>query len=156
MMADARYLLRLAIFAVAILGFFCVLSPHGFLSAANLSSMAYQLPEFAMLALAIHPTMLTGGIDLSVVSVANLSAIIAALTMRSLPQQYIFVAMILGLLVGAIAGSINGLLVAGGLPAILATLGTMQLFAGIAIVLAYSTGDSGASCHPKATIRGRQ
>jgi simple sugar transport system permease protein len=145
MMADARYLLRLAIFAVAILGFFCVLSPHGFLSAANLSSMAYQLPEFAMLALAIHPTMLTGGIDLSVVSVANLSAIIAALTMRSLPQQYIFVAMILGLLVGAIAGSINGLLVAGGLPAILATLGTMQLFAGIAIVLAYSTGDSGAS-----------
>jgi simple sugar transport system permease protein len=145
MMADARYLLRLAIFAVAILGFFCVLSPHGFLSAANLSSMAYQLPEFAMLALAIHPTMLTGGIDLSVVSVANLSAIIAALTMRSLPQQYIFVAMILGLLVGATAGSINGLLVAGGLPAILATLGTMQLFAGIAIVLAYSTGDSGAS-----------
>ena len=29
--------------------------------------------------------------------------------------------------------------------AILATLGTMQFFAGIAVVLAYSTGDSGAS-----------
>ena len=79
MNTEARYLLRLAAFAVAILVFFCVLSPTGFLSTANLSSMAYQMPEFAMLALAIHPTMLTGGIDLSVVSVANLSAIVAAL-----------------------------------------------------------------------------
>ena len=81
---EVRYLIRLAAFAVVILVLFCTLSPTGFLSTANLSSMAYQLPEFAMLALAIHPTMLTGGIDLSVVSVANLSAIVAALTMRSL------------------------------------------------------------------------
>ena len=98
-----------------------------------------------MLALAIHPTMLTGGIDLSVVSVANLSAIIAALTMRSLPSQFILLAMFIGLLSAVVAGAINGLLVASGLPAILATLGTMQFFAGIAVVLAYSTGDSGAS-----------
>ena len=57
-----------------------------------------------MLALAIHPTMLTGGIDLSVVSVANLSAIVAALTMRSLPPQFILVAMFIGLLIGCAAG----------------------------------------------------
>ena len=82
---EVRYLIRLAAFAVVILVLFCTLSPTGFLSTANLSSMAYQLPEFAMLALAIHPTMLTGGIDLSVVSVANLSAIVAALTMRPTP-----------------------------------------------------------------------
>jgi simple sugar transport system permease protein len=145
MNAEARYLIRLAAFAVVILVLFCTLSPTGFLSTANLSSMAYQLPEFAMLALAIHPTMLTGGIDLSVVSVANLSAIVAALTMRSLPPQFILVAMFIGLLIGCVAGAINGLLVASGLPAILATLGTMQFFAGIAVVLAYSTGDSGAS-----------
>src|SRR5580692_1449415 len=65
MNSEARYLIRLAAFAVVILLLFCTLSPTGFLSTANLSSMAYQLPEFAMLALAIHPTMLTGGIDLS-------------------------------------------------------------------------------------------
>src|SRR6202521_1975296 len=145
MNTEARYLIRLAAFAVVILVLFCTLSPTGFLSTANLSSMAYQLPEFAMLALAIHPTMLTGGIDLSVVSVANLSAIVAALTMRSLPPQFILVAMFIGVLIGCVAGGMNGLLVASGLPAILATLGTMQLFAGIAVVLAYSTGDSGAS-----------
>src|SRR5271168_3812016 len=117
MNTEARYLLRLAAFAVAILVLFCVLSPTGFLSTANLSSMAYQLPEFAMLALAIHPTMLTGGIDLSVVSVANLSAIVAALTMRSLPPQFILAAMFIGLSIGVMAGAVNGLLVAGGLPA---------------------------------------
>jgi simple sugar transport system permease protein len=145
MNAEVRYLIRLAAFAIAIFLLFCILSPTGFLSTANLSSMAYQLPEFAMLALAIHPTMLTGGIDLSVVSVANLSGIVAALTMRSLPPQFILLAMLIGLLIGCVAGVTNGLLVANGLPAILATLGTMQLFAGIAVVLAYSTGDSGAS-----------
>ena len=88
-----------------------------------------------MLALAIHPTMLTGGIDLSVVSVANFSAIVAALTMRSMPPQFILVAMFIGVLIGCLAGAMNGLLVASGLPAILATLGTMQLFAGLAVVL---------------------
>src|SRR5207253_2871219 len=79
---NARYVIRLAIFTALIFLAFCALRPAAFLSAANLSSMAYQLPEFAILALAIHPTMLTGGIDLSVVSVANLSAIIAAFLMR--------------------------------------------------------------------------
>src|ERR1700748_3502158 len=122
MNTEVRYLIRLAAFTIAILILFCTLSPTGFLSTANLSSMAYQMPEFAMLALAIHPTMLTGGIDLSVVSVANLSAIIAALTMRSLPQQFILVAMVIGLLIGCGAGVMNGLLVARGLPSILSTL----------------------------------
>src|ERR1700739_3272937 len=95
-----RYVLRLSIFTVVIFVTFCFLDVRAFLSGANMSSMAYQMPEFAMLALAIHPTMLTGGIDLSVVSVANLSAIVAALTMRSLPPQFILVAMLIGLFVG--------------------------------------------------------
>ncbi len=54
--------------------------------------MAYQFPEFAILALAMHPTMLTGGIDLSVVSVANLCGILAAFTMRGGPPQFMLVA----------------------------------------------------------------
>ncbi|MBV9672836.1 MAG: ABC transporter permease, partial [Verrucomicrobia bacterium] len=83
--------------------------------------MAYQLPEFAILALAIHPSMLTGGIDLSVVSVANLSAIAAAFLMRSVTDEFLWLAIPTAFLVGAIAGSVNGVLVAGfQLPAILA------------------------------------
>ena len=63
---------------------------------------------------------------------------------------FILVAMLIGVLIGCLAGAMNGLLVASGLPAILATLGTMQLFAGLAVVLAYSTGDSGASVTERA------
>ena len=40
--------------------------------------MAVQLPEFGILAFGIMITMLTGGIDLSIVGAANLSAIVAA------------------------------------------------------------------------------
>jgi simple sugar transport system permease protein len=141
---NSRYVIRLAVFTIVIFLVFCLLSPAAFLSAANLSSMAYQLPEFAILALAIHPTMLTGGIDLSVVSVANLSAIIAAFLMRSLTHQFFWFAIPAAFLVGAVAGSVNGLLVAGcRLPAILATLGTLQLFAGIGIILTRGSSVTG-------------
>src|SRR5712671_1558038 len=96
-----RYVLRLLIFTVIIFVTFCFLKPDAFLSGANMSSMAYQLPQFALLALAIHPTMLTGGIDLSVVSVANLAAIIAAFLMRGLPPQIFLLSVPVALLVGS-------------------------------------------------------
>ena len=141
---NSRYVIRLAIFTVLIFLVFCCLSPAAFLSRANLSSMAYQLPEFAILALAIHPSMLTGGIDLSVVSVANLSAIAAAFLMRSVTDEFLWLAIPTAFLVGAIAGSVNGVLVAGfQLPAILATLGTLQLFAGISIIVTKGSSVTG-------------
>ena len=59
-----------------------VLSPERFLGAK--SEMAFQFPEFAILALAMTLAMMTGGIDLSVVGIANLSAVIAALILMNL------------------------------------------------------------------------
>ena len=142
-----RYVLRLAIFTVVIFVTFCFLSflnGGTFLSGANMSSMAYQLPQFALLALAIHPTMLTGGIDLSVVSVANLAAIAAAFTMKAGPPWFIGLAVPVALLLGCVTGAINGLLVAGArLPPILATLGTLQFFAGVAILWTHGSSITG-------------
>jgi len=139
-----RYVLRLSIFTVFIFVTFCFLDAGTFLSGANMSSMAYQLPQFALLALAIHPTMLTGGIDLSVVSVANLAAIAAAFTMKAGPPWFIGLAIPVALLLGAVTGAINGLLVAGArLPPILATLGTLQFFAGISILWAHGSSVTG-------------
>jgi simple sugar transport system permease protein len=144
MSGNARYLIRLAGFTALIFVTFCVLRPQAFLSTDNLSSMAYQFPEFAILALAMHPTMLTGGIDLSVVSVANLCGILAALIMRGAPQQFILVAAAFALLVGVLCGVFNGVLVATcRLPAIVATLGTLQLFAGISIILTRGSSITG-------------
>jgi simple sugar transport system permease protein len=146
MSGNTRYLIRLASFTALIFVTFCVLRPGDFLSVENLSSMAYQFPEFAILALAIHPAMLTGGIDLSIVSVANLCGILAALTMRGTPPQLILVAIGLALLVGALCGIFNGILVAVfRLPAIVATLGTLQLFAGVSIILTKGSSITGIS-----------
>ena len=48
-----------------------------------MQSMATQLPEFGLLSLAVLPTMVSGGIDLSVVATANLASIVAALLLTT-------------------------------------------------------------------------
>lgn len=144
---------RLAVIAVAVFVLMAALSPDRFLSLQNLTSMAFQFPEFAILALAMTLTMLTGGIDLSVVGVANLSAIVAALIMTQLTGSsdgtvVFLVALCAALAVGMAAGLFNGLLVAKlGLPAILATLGSGLIFTGFAIAL---TGGSAVMGLPAA------
>jgi simple sugar transport system permease protein len=144
---------RLAVIAVAVFLAMAVLSPDRFLSWQNLTSMAFQFPEFAILALAMTLTMLTGGIDLSVVGVANLSAIVAALIMTRLTGSsdgtvVFLIALCAALGVGMAAGLFNGLLVAKlGLPAILATLGSGLIFTGLAIAL---TGGSAVMGLPAA------
>lgn len=108
---------------------------QGFLSFANLSSMGFQFPEFGLLALALLPAMVAGGIDLSVVAVANLSAVICAVLLRE-GGVASAVAIPVTLAVGMACGAVNGMLISLlKLPAILATLGTMQLFGGIGIVI---------------------
>ena len=146
---------RLAIIAVIVFALMGVLSPERFLSAQNLTSMAFQFPEFAILALAMTLAMMTGGIDLSVVGIANLSAVIAALILTefadpnlSIQASLLFLGFALGvsLLIGAVAGLLNGTLVAFlGLPPILATLGSGLVFTGLAIALTGGLCSDGVS-----------
>ena len=146
---------RLLLIAVCVFGLMSVMSPDRFLSSQNLTSMAFQFPEFAILALAMTIAMMTGGIDLSVVGVANLSAVLAAiiLTNFSGPEMasaqsvwWLVLAIVAALLIGAIAGLVNGSLIAFfGLPPILATLGSGLVFTGFAIAM---TGGSAVMGFP--------
>ncbi len=144
---------RLAVIAVAVFALMAVLAPDRFLSAQNLTSMAFQFPEFAILALAVMIAMLTGGIDLSVVGIANLSAVIAATVMAGVGVEgdgtlLVAAAFGLALVVGLFAGLFNGVLVATfGLPPILATLGSGLIFTGLAIAM---TGGSAVMGMPPA------
>lgn len=144
---------RLAVIAVVVFVFMAMLSPDKFLSVQNMTSMAFQFPEFAILALAMTVTMLTGGIDLSVVGIANLSAIIAAMILTTVAGTgdgagVLMMAYAAALGVGLVAGLFNGVLVANlGLPPILATLGSGLIFTGIAIAL---TGGSAMMGFPPA------
>ncbi|MGV6849805.1 MAG: ABC transporter permease [Marinibacterium sp.] len=146
---------RLLIIAVFVFGLMAVLSPDRFLSSQNLISMAFQFPEFAILALAMTIAMLTGGIDLSVVGIANLSAVVAALILTTFSDPampasqsavWLGVAIAVAIGIGALAGLVNGFLVAFfGLPPILATLGSGLVFTGFAIAM---TGGSAVMGFP--------
>lgn len=141
---DANLARLLAIFAI-IFALCALMKPGLFLTVSNFQSMAKQFPEFGLLSIGVALTMLTGGIDLSVVNIGNFSAVLAAKFMiayapRGTPAErmaaVIAAAVALSLFVGALCGAVNGLLVSKiGVPAILATLGTQQLFMGLAIVV---------------------
>ena len=135
---------RLALITALVFAGMSAAQPALFLTRANFSSMAFQFPEFALLGLAVMVSMLTGGIDLSVIGLANLSSMLAVMAMRSIapdphapgaaPAIAVGVAALLG--VGALGGLLNGLAIAAiGIPPILATLGTGLIFTGVAVVL---------------------
>ncbi len=145
--AERKHLIRLAIIAVAIFTVMSLLRPDLFFTAANFQSMAFQFPEYGILALAVMLAMLTGGIDLSIIGTANLSGILAALLMGWLvpnapgagPEVIgaIALAVALSLSVGALCGALERRRHrrASASRAILATLGTGLIFTGIAIVI---------------------
>jgi len=115
--------------------------PETFLSVGNFQSMAFQIPEFGLLALAMTLAILTSGIDLSVISITVLSGIAGGFVFEGLlvTNINIYIIIILAvftvLFVGALCGLLNGILIGPGkLAPILVTLGSSRLFVGIAMV----------------------
>lgn len=119
--------------------------PGVFFTAANFKSMAFQIPEFGLFALAMSMSMLTGGSDLSIVGIGNLTAIILGTffhhsyspAMRGAQEGLLVLcAFVLGIIIGCVTGLFNGFLISViGVPSILATLGTMSFYGGIGIVI---------------------
>lgn len=150
LLADRKITQLLAI-TIGTLVIFSILSPNIFFSPNNFKSMSYQVPEIAILSIAVMLSMLTGGIDLSIVSISNAAALVAAWVMTSHSDttgteslMWIIIACALGILVGLIAGGINSILVAKlDVTPILATLATMTLFNGIAIGMTDGVSISG-------------
>ena len=139
------HLFRLLLITAFIFFTMSFLNAGKFLTVQNFTSMSFQFPELGLFALAIMFSLISGGIDLSVVSIANLAGILAALIMtRLMPPDasalpaliWIIIAILTALLSGLLAGLLNGLLITrGGITPILTTLGTMQLYMGIAYVI---------------------
>jgi simple sugar transport system permease protein len=122
-----------------------ILNGSQFLHIGNFQSMSFQLPELGILSLGMMVTMLTAGINLSIIASANLSGIITALiltyyinpdTAGAGSGGIILMAICAGLLTAAFIGLLNGFLIARvDVSPILATLGTMILVKGLTIVL---------------------
>ncbi|MCM5558171.1 ABC transporter permease [Pleomorphomonas sp. JP5] len=128
-----------------------------FFNPTNLVSVLQQTPEFALLSLAMGLSMVSGGIDLSIIAVANLAGIFAARLMTSeavlaaLGQDVaIGLACLVALAVGVCAGLLNGIVIVRfGIPPLLTTLGSMMVFAGLGTGL---TGGAGITGMPAAYV----
>src|SRR3954454_23401862 len=88
--------------------------------------------EIGLLAVALTPVIVGGGIDLSVGSLIGLSAVLFGKMNRDLGLPIVAAAP-LTLVVGALAGGLNGLLITRlRIPALIVTLGSFSLFRGLA------------------------
>jgi simple sugar transport system permease protein len=133
---------RMVIALVIAFVIFAIANPRVFLSPLNLQNIGVASPEIGVIAIAMMLAMLTGGIDLSLVSIANLSAITmvtvysgVAASDPALAESLTVPIILLGVVVGVLCGLLNGFLVSVvGITPILATLGTMQVLNGLAVV----------------------
>lgn len=118
----------------------------------GLRSMASQLPELGLLSLAMMVALLSGGLDLSIIATANLSALAVATVLKAAPGDAAGLtlaaievgAILAGVGVAAAVGTLNGFLVGYlRVSPILATLGTMTLVKGLAVGLTHGSVISG-------------
>ena len=123
--------------ALIVVFVFLSFASSDFLSADNLFNIGSQTAVVAVIAIGMTLVIITAGIDLSVGSVAALSGVMGVTLMVSfgLPVP---LGILGGILVGAIAGLVNGLLVAvAGLNPFIATLGMLSVARGLTYI---STG----------------
>ena len=103
-----------------------------FLTTANAFEITRLGVEIGLLALALTPVIITGGIDLSVGSMMGLAAVVLGGLWRD-GQVSMAAAVAITLLLGLGGGCLNGFLITRlGLPPLIVTLGTFSLFRGIA------------------------
>ena len=105
-----------------------------FLTGANFANLTSAVMEVAIMALPSTLIIIAAEIDLSVESMLGLSsAVLGFLWAAGVPLQ-LDIGIVL--VVGALGGLLNGLLVArAGLPSLVVTLGTLALFRGLAQVI---------------------
>lgn len=133
----------LIVLLVALAVFFSVVEPGTFPRGTTLQAIMFQLPELGLLSLAMAIPLISGGINLAIISTANLSGLLMAWILTAvMPPEvvgaelawWLLLALLAGFVLCAAVGLVTGLLVALiGVHPILVTLGTMTLLHGVGI-----------------------
>ncbi len=120
---------------------FCIIASSLFLGVENLRNVFMIQPiGLGLASLGQAVVVISGGIDLSVGSVISLLSSLAAGLFRALPAVHPLLVALMLLVLGAAAGSVNGLLVVGlRVPPFMATFATMSLFQGAVLFYAPRT-----------------
>lgn len=110
-----------------------------FLTVDNFKDILLNISILAIVALAQTMVIITHGIDLSVSSMIGLVAMMVAFVVKQNPEMPVLFAVLLGMALGTVLGSFNGLIITyGKVPPIIATLGTLSIYRGL--VFFYSQG----------------
>jgi ribose transport system permease protein len=123
-----------AIVALLVLGL-TVKDPSGFWAPPNIANILTGTVVLGLAALGQHLVVLTGGIDLSVGSMATLSALLTAILINGYPIRTLPVVLAMVVL-GLLVGLGHGLLVSrAGLAPFVVTLATFYLLQGVAFMI---------------------
>ena len=110
-----------------------------FLTFTNFKDILLDISILAMIALAQGMIIITRGIDLSVASMLGLTAMMVGFVLKAYPETPVMLTVLLGMALGAVLGSANGLIITiGRVPPIIATLGTLSIYRGL--IFLYSSG----------------
>jgi len=122
---------------------FSLLSPN-YLTVSNFLTMANHVAIYGLLSIGMLLVILNGGIDLSVGSVLALCGVVAGALMQGVVFSVLGVALyppvwavcVLTCALGAFVGAVNGVLIAFfKVPAFVATLGTLYVARGVALLM---------------------
>lgn len=106
----------------------------GFTTSTNIADSISLMSEKALMVLPLVLLIIAREIDISVASMAALSAVVAGMVLRA--GQPLVLAVGAALLVGLVCGAFNGFCVTVlGMPSLVVTLGTLALYRGLCYVL---------------------
>ena len=118
------------------------LSSDKFLSGSNFESIGISVAVLGIIALAVNQVILCGEIDISTGSMLGLCAIAAGAV--ALATGGILLPLLAGVVVGGLAGALNGALVTlGRIPAIIVTLGMLYALRGVILLVTGGTWITG-------------
>ncbi len=136
----------------AVVGAAAIAEPR-FLEPQSLNNLLLWLPMLLVAAIGQMLVIVARGVDVSVGSTLGLSAIVAGVAFRASPELHPFLGFLIAAVAGLALGSVNGaLVVLGRVPPILATLGTLAAFRGLAFIV--SKGEQVDSNHIPAALAG--
>lgn len=126
--------LSLIIALAALLVIFGTIRSDVFFSSRNLLNIGMGVAILGVLAISQTTVIVSGGLDISVGSIVGLTTVATAMTIQGTESAGLGLAA--GIVLGAAAGLMNGLLITyGRINAVIVTLGTMAIFRGIAFIL---------------------
>lgn len=121
---------------IALIGVFIImttLNPR-FLTIENIINISRQMAINLIIGVGMTFCIISGGLDLSVGSVGVMAGCLAGITLAK--TSNVPMAIVVGLLSGIIVGSLNGLIITQlKVPSFIATLGTMSIARGIALLV---------------------